>query len=70
MGFVELERYIEAYKDYKIDSDSYLYKINREYLISAANENSKVLNLIEVMVDLDYEAEFIFETLGGGYFTA
>ena len=66
MGFKELERYIKAYKEYMEDYDSYLYKVNRDYLLVAAEEGDKVLNLIESMVDAGYDVDYIFEILEHG----
>jgi len=51
------------------DYDSYLYKVNRDYLLVAAEEGDKVLNLIESMVDAGYDVDYIFKILEHGNYT-
>jgi len=61
MTTMELANFYEAYQQYT-EGDEYAYNITREYLVFWYN-NSRVLDLVEMMSDLGYSIDYITETL-------
>jgi len=57
----ELINFCNAYEEYT-EGDEYAYNITREYLVFWYN-NSRVLDLVEMMSDLGYSIDYITETL-------